>query len=162
VSPVWGLALALLALLVLALAAVVTRLLGVVAATDRTVAGLRHEVSRLQRSLPGPAAGAASSHTRAASALVQLDPACPTCHQLATDLRASGTPSAPGVAVRLLVEDTASGHLLADGLGAQPVPSVGSPMGTPHVLVVGSDGQMLAKGDPATAEELGRMLDGIA
>jgi hypothetical protein len=64
--------------------------------------------------------------------------------------------------VRLPVEDTASGHRLADGLGAQPVPSAGSAMGTPHVLVLGPDGQLLAKGDPATAGELARMLDTLA
>jgi hypothetical protein len=162
VSPVWAFAVALLALLVLALVAVVTKLLGTVAATDRTVARLRQELNRLEDPQARGALEGAPSQERAESALVQLDPTCDGCRRLALDLQASGVPSDPGIAVRLLVEDTEPGRRLTDGLLVERVPAGWGPTAPPHVLVVARDGRVLAEGDPTTADELERLLAPVA
>ncbi|HSK28307.1 MAG TPA: hypothetical protein VK894_15475 [Jiangellales bacterium] len=160
-SAAWAVAVVALALLVLALAAVLARLLTVVTSLDRTLAGVQEQVRHLR--LDSIPSGSVEVPAAPATALVSLDPGCASCRDLALDLQASGVPRVPGLVLRLLVEDSAAGRALAGGLDVEPVePDPGGAARLPHVLVAAGDGRVLAKGDPASVAELERMLAGVA
>lgn len=157
-SPAWVAAGLLLTLLVVALTAVVVRLLAIISSLERALFRLSREVASLRQQQLGPTGGLAvlPAVPVAASVLVTLEPDLDSTRSLALDIVAMGGLDLD-LPIRVLVPDSAEGRALASDL---PVPvelehrDGPVPDGFPSAVVLGPQGAVLAKGTPASVADL--------
>jgi hypothetical protein len=156
-SGAWVAAGLVLTLLVVALTAVVVRLLAIISSMERALGRHSRELAILRHDLTVPTgAGIPAAVAAPQSVLVTLEPDLESTRSLALDLVAMGGIELD-LPLRVLVPDSDEGRALASDL---PLPVEMErrdgpvPAGFPSAVVLGADGAVLAKGSPASVADL--------